>query len=300
MPSGCAECCGSTQASYCLCNKTKSMFYICPGHQAFDDLSEKRDDMCCICCNVQGTTIKPFFARGDLPCLKSVSKSWCCSSRCSCPLDDEQPGRCSLCPCCALPGGCCAAVDPIPEAAYGGFESAERKVTPKEEHVFCALPFCICTLFVPDSPEDGWGVEDKCTCCCWETKNYGMMPPQKRGAADQDIMINFGAANNCISPTTLLKYVSRTSCCYCAVTAFKSCCPCCAPCCICAECPTMHCKCAIPCDEDVPCALALCGLSLCGTNDYYKPMYCSCKTKARDEVAMNKGGMVGNEMMSRA
>ena len=40
-------------------------------------------------------------------------------------------------------------------------------------------------------------------------------------------------------------------------------------------------KCAVPCDDEVPCACALCGCTLCGANDKYKKVYISTKAKSR-------------------
>eukprot|EP00966_Prymnesium_polylepis_P258952 5981202-Prymnesium_polylepis.1 len=139
-----------------------------------------RDDICCICCMDTGALIKPLWVTGEQACCKNASKGGCCASKCSCPFDEDVPGRCGCCPifCCPLSFGC-PSVQPMTEESWGGYELEAKTPNPGQEYMCCAFPCYVSSIYIPDKPADALGEECNCALLCLECKCLMHMLPAR-------------------------------------------------------------------------------------------------------------------------
>lgn len=297
-PKNFAECCGSASSEYngTNCFRTNQYRCICPGHPAFQGLSDERDDVCCILDQFSCTYVKPKFLSGEEPCYKYSAKGWCFTTRASFPRDDDAPGRCGCCwlyfPTCACCGegscGCCPKVSPLPEAAFGKYKINYSKLSSQGvEYVIHACLFSIVSVFIPEKVSEIYGQEFEETCCCYERTGVGSccpcyfcgaVLPDKEGPEHEELYVRCFVSQKCVKPRVCCKIQQRSSC--------------------------YNYKAAFPPDEDVPCGLACSGLtccicewrpefkfSCCPSDGKYRNVYCCaqvrtcscCRTKKRDE-----------------
>lgn len=106
------------------------------------------------------------------------------------------------------------------------------------EYLLCSFGCGMCTMYIPETRTDAFGVEcvRSLCCCCTADQKFCMLPKDPRGY--EIVLIRSGQVK-CIDPPVLrggalCKGVSRN---FCTIAKF-----------------------AFPCDEDVPFALAGCGV----------------------------------------
>ena len=105
------------------------------------------------------------------------------------------------------------------------------------EYLLCSFGCGMCTMYIPDSRTDAFGLEDKSLCCCCAAdQKFCMLPLDAHG---YDIVLIRSGQIKCIDPPCLrggpvCKGVQRN---FCSIVKF-----------------------AVPCDEEVPFALACFGL----------------------------------------
>merc|ERR1719453_1373627 len=280
-PSECPEFCGQMSSVYAgvCCFRYTSYGCIMPGHQAFEGLSEGRDDVCLVGKQTQCFIVKPQCIDGSRPYFKSAAKMYCCVDKCSAPRDPDVPGRCAAycinCPCCPMDcccdkkgdvykvGCCCPQVAPISEKAFGSFDAnyIMMNVQDQKEFLFHAVPGIPCeatTCFIPKSFAQSYGGQSKVICCCVEMEDMNMLLPENEGDEHEETLLRCMSSCKCVKPRTCCKLIQRQG--------------------FCIN------KCAFPCDKDVPFALACCGCKIfaCdvnGFNDSYEGCYKGCRTK---------------------
>lgn len=285
MPHTFAECWGYVGSTYLglCCARVNSAMCICPGHPAFAGLADNRDDVLCIWYQESTNIVKPHFLDGREPCLKSSAKSWCFTSRCACPLDDDVPGRCScqflsICPgiyCgCAEASGCCPKIPPLSERAFGSFELNATRGNPDQvSYMCCACPGITgcwnVSLFIPEFSKDALGMECQDTFCCLEHSYLHHLLPEKEGYEYEEILLESSTSYKCVRPSVCCQTKDRYG-----LVKYNS---------------------AFPCNNgDAPLAMACCGVVCCGLNNNYKQCYLGCKMRPRSDF--NKDEYSGVEM----
>lgn len=277
-PGSVTQCLGSMKSQVICCFRSNEYNCICPGHQAFDGLSDQfkqsGDDICCVLHQSQSTFIKPNFLSGDLPVCKSVSKGCCCSSRAAFPRDKDAPGRCSLniCPCgfflgCADSFGFCPLMDGVGNSSFG--QSLDGNVWGGkgeygQEYIFCNtfLPCSALSCSIPEYAIQALGWEKDCKCICLKCNAYGGLLPNKEydGKDFENLRLDSVIACACVKPNSCCKDTTR--------------------------CGFCHARSSFPCDADVPLACTVCGLKLChlkgGENTNFETCYCHTHAKNMD------------------
>jgi len=252
MPTSIDECCGYIAYSQTPCEKARCTSCICPKHQAFQGMTVGRDDICCVVEQFSSSCTKPYWVAGETACYKSSAKNCCFTKRASCPLDPDVAGRCGYCCCHCIPFGCCHEIPPLTSESFGNYEVEVKEPVVETHYLLNACFCCLQSTYIPETTQDGYGVQRKSVCCCYEwSYKCNMLPADERA---EIIYAEYICSEYCIKPTTCCKVVDRNFC--------------------------LYTKYSFPCDDEVPCALAFCGLVCIKPNRQdYQPIHCATKTK---------------------
>ena len=284
VPSGLPEFCGTVGSSYngICCNRSNHSMCIMKGHQAFEDLSDGDEKTCCIILQVQDNCVKPMWLDGTEPIFKSVRKGGCTTQRCSFPLDDDAPGRCSICGCiylgCEGTSGCCPKIPGLPPQAFtgaggNGYETDYKQVVTGPKYLCCAVPCEAFSLYIPAKMVDAFGCEMDGSYCCFQSKFVGEVFPELDGPEHETILIQKQGKLKCVEPTTCVNLKARVGFTFVNI--------------------------AIPPTPDAPCGLAICGFPVCGIDETYQAPYLARRVKPRSGgMAMQED--VDSEKMDRA
>jgi hypothetical protein len=283
-PSGLPEFCGMMFSEYngLFCTRRNGAMCIMPGHQAYADLSDGNEKTYCIILQQQENCVKPMWLDGTEAIFKSVQKGGCTTSRCSFPMDDDAPGRCAVCCCylgCEEASGCCPKIPGLaPQSFTGaggkGYETDYKKPNTGVEYLCCAVPCNAFSLYIPEYMTDAFGCETEYTMCCVQASQVAEVFPEEDGPEHEVIYLKKRTKMLCVQPETILSYKARLG--------------------------FTFCKAAIPPTEEAPCALAICGMEVCGAGEKYQNIYMGRKVKPRAGGMASQEETVDAEKMDRA
>jgi len=252
---------GQKSSTLCCCMQDESSMCILPSHKDFDTLhtGDKKDDVCCLLHSGETALVKPLCLTGEKPVCVGSQTGCCCSQRFSCPSDKDVPWMCAAyglkcCECLpfAFTPACCTPMPPPPAVLEPKpMDVAEPKVS-DDEHLICAFGFGMCSMYIPETYHDAFGVSEKSLCCCIETdtKKWYL----GRSTSAYEMLLCFSGQIKMIKPPVLsggplCKGVQRNW--------------------------FMLCKFAVPCDSEVPFAIACPGYK-CAEKPKDGPCIC-CK-----------------------
>jgi len=302
----CGRMCGCTSKSSVCCYQTDAASCLCRGHPLYESVlkSDNPNDVCCIVCSGQKMIAKPFFLSGEKPCCKGSSDWLCFQSRDACPCDADVPPMCvsnglKCCDCCnpldnskfrfdCVP---CAKIAPVSKAAQAAAVEVET-ASIIDEFLLCAGCCCICSMYIPTTYAEAFGLEDTSLCCfCVENGCQACMLPKNK--EEEVLLLAQSGQARCIKPPIAsggpcCKGVTRMGF---SVTKF-----------------------AFPCDQEVPCVCAVCGQKVfertiqgqfkCGDDKQIlpatgrKPLFSKIVTRGAMSVKEPKDAP-SNEMLTR-
>lgn len=201
--------------------------------------------------------MKPLCLTNEKPCIKTTSVGFCCSGRCAIPEDGDTPRLCACygIKCCGTQPfkcnpACCEPIAPLPPTSMPDAVEVEEAQM-NAEYILCAFGFGMCTMYVPDTRTDAFGMQNESLClCCNLEGRYCMLP--KDAAGYELMLVQAGQCNlvkpPCLRGGPLYKGVARV---FCSTVKF-----------------------AVPCDYDVPFAVSLCSYKFCEKSPGSKCIWC--------------------------
>jgi len=236
------SCLACMKSELSCCSMSKTACCIFPAHPAFNGVAQGRDDVICVGQGV-GALVKPLCVTGEKPLCKAAGKGLCCSQRCAYPCDQDIVSGCSCCfirccKCAPFKFGVepCVKKDNLDESAFGGFGAEYAEAKYDTQYILAACCCVICSIYNPDTYVDAFGYEVKNVCLCGECDGKSSLLP--KNASGYDILIDNVGSCLCVKPKTLCKGTSR------AMFTLT--------------------KCALPCDDEVPFAVACFGIKCIG------------------------------------
>lgn len=246
IPDNFATWLGQKDQSLCCCVQDSSSMCILNSHKDFHAIHghDNSDNVICILFSGESKIVKPLCLTGEKP-ICSGAKSGCCfESRFGCPSNKDVPWMCAYyglkcCDCMpfACNPVCCMAIDPLPPAMEVKAMDVTEPTISKDEYMICACGFGMCSMYVPDGVKDAFGSSDNSLCCCVEVNMKKYYLPKDMSAYEM-LLCSSGQCKlvepPILSGGPLCKGVQRNG--------------------------FLFCKFAVPCDEEVPFAIACPGI----------------------------------------